>query len=158
MSNMFQVIPICFSNCQMISEGFIRGDVGRVGFCQEQIRATRLQLENLEKSQVTIWMRSLPCTSVTLNPFLHGKSNPCLNAWTSGWLGGSEPMTALYSISMASTSWALWSWPQSHATYSVRVRINYVRYYNNIPVGHDSLQNGFGMVLHPHLDPSQSSH
>ena len=155
---MFQVIPICSSNCQMISEGFIRGDVRCVGFCQEWIRATRLWLENLEKSQVTIWMHLLPCTSVNLNPFLHRKLNPCLNAWTSGWLGGSEPMTALYSISTASTSWALWSWPRSCATYSIRVRINYIIYYNNIPVGRDSLQNGFGMVLHPHLDPSWSSH
>ena len=155
---MFQVIPICFSNHQMISECFIRGDVGHVGFCQEWIRATRLWLKNLEKSQVTIWMCSLPHTSVNLNPFLHGKSNPCLNTWTSGWLGGSEPMTALYSIYMASASWALWSWPQSCATYSIPVRINYIRYHNNIPVGHDNLQNGFGMVPHPHLDPSQSSH
>ena len=88
MLNIFQIIPISFGNCQVISKSFIRDDVGCVGFCQEQFGATRLWLENLEKSQVTEWMYLPLCTSVNLNLFLHGKSNPCLNAWTSGWLGG----------------------------------------------------------------------
>ena len=105
-----------FASATINSKSFIRDDVGCVGFCQERFRATRLWLENLEKSQVTEWMYLPLCTSVNLNPFLHCKSNPCLNGWTSGWLGGSEPMTALYSTSAVSASWAFWSRPWSCTT------------------------------------------
>ena len=61
-------------------------------------------------------------TSVKLKPLLQGKSNPCLKAWISGWLGGSEPTTTLNSICAAIASWTFWSRSHNLATCNAQFR------------------------------------